>query len=156
MITNAQLETNFRVLRALSIATDPDFYSSNGKTWDRYANTLYFLKTSSDYKKLLVNEAAEKEAAASSLDDLSTTLSEFVLRIEANVAKKVNAPIERNYKTNIGYTYDDPKLGKKVRGYLDLKKASDEDLQSIVDDVPEARKELMYRSLTQKNNNTNE
>ena len=154
MRTEAQLETNFRVLSALSAADKSDFYSSNGKTWDRYANTAYFYETSDEYKKLLVDEAAEKEAVASSLDDLTPELSAFVLRIEANLEKKRNAPLERNYKTNIGYTYDDRKLGKKVRGYLDLKKASDEDLQSIIDDVPEARKELMYRALIEKNNNT--
>jgi hypothetical protein len=152
----ALFKTNQRVMDALFNSTNSDYYSSDGKTWDPYASTIYFRDTSDKYQKSLVAEAAEKELKAASLDDLSPALSEFILRVEDRVAKQASAPIERNYKTNIGYTYEDPKSGKKVRGYLDIKKASEADLQSIIDDVPEARLELMYRSLTQKNNNTNQ
>lgn len=148
--------TNQRVADAFFNSVDSDYYSSDGQTWDQYASTVYFQDTTDKYQKELLKEAAEKELKAASLDDLSPALSEFVLRIEKQVAERASAPIERNYKTNIGYTYEDPSSGKKTKGYLDLKKASNEDLQSIVDDVPEARLELMYRVLAQESNNTNE
>lgn len=149
-------KTNQRVADAFFNSLDSDYYSSDGQTWDRYASTIYFEGTTAKYNAELLKEAIEKELKAASLDDLSPALSEFVLRVEKRVAERASAPIERNYKTNIGYTAEDPKSGKKTKGYLDLQKASDADLQSIVDDVPEARLELMYRALTQESNNTNE
>jgi hypothetical protein len=153
----AFFQTNQRVADALFNSVDADYYSSDGETWDPYADTVYFNETTAKYNASLLKEAAEKELKAESLDDLSPALSEFILRVEKRVAERASSPLERNYKTNIGYTYEDPKSGKKVRGYLDIKNASDADLQSIIDDVPEARLELMYRAITQVNsNNTNE
>lgn len=148
-------KTNQRVADAFFNSVDADYYSSDGHTWDPHASTIYFVDTTAKYNTELAKEAAEKELKAASLDDLSPALSEFVLRVEKRVAERASAPIERNYMTNIGYTYEDPQSGKKTKGYLDLKNISDLDLQSIVEDVPEARLELMYRVLTQKSNNTN-
>lgn len=147
---------NQRIAGAFFNSVDPDYYSSDGQTWDPYASTMYFVDTTAKYTAELAKQAAEKELKAASLDDLPPALSEFVLRVEKRVAERGSAPIERNYKTNIGYTSEDPKSGKKIKGYLDLEKASDADLQSIVDDVPEARLELIYRDLTQESNKTND
>lgn len=149
-------KTNQRVADAFFNSVDPDYYSSDGQIWDPHASTMFFVETTSKFNAELLKEAAKKELKAESLDDLSPALSEFVLRVEKRVAERASAPIERNYETNIGYMSEDSKSGERTLGYVDLKKAADADLQSIVEDVPEARLELMYRALTQDSSKTNE
>jgi hypothetical protein len=56
----------------------------------------------------------------------------------------------------IPYSYEDPVTKTRVKKYIDLKTISDYDLNSLVDSVPEAQYELLYRSMTNENNNTNE
>lgn len=155
MSTQSKISVD-RVNNALWAAKDSDFYSGDGKTWDQYANNLYAYRTSDEYRRLIVSEAAKTEFVPKDKElEFSDEFVKFILRVEDRVQKEKNAPITRKFKTMIPYSYEDPETGKRVKNFLDLKTASDYDLQSIVDDVPEARDELLYRSLIGENNNTN-
>jgi hypothetical protein len=146
-----------RVDNVLLSAEDSDFYSSDGKTWDQYADSHYFYKTSDEYKRLILTESQKMEFVPKDEElDFSDTFIEFVLRVEARLEREKNAPLVRNYSTMISYSYEDPESENRVKKYLDLKTLSDYDLENLTDQIPEALKELMYRALISKNNNTNQ
>lgn len=147
--------TASRVTDALIAAQDSDFYSSDGVTWDENADSLYFYGTSDKFKYSLLSEAQKLEFAPKDKEfPFSPEFIELILRIENRLEKNRKAPISRTYPTNIPYSFEDPETGKRVKKYLDLKTASNYELESLVGQIPEALYELLYRSVTGKNNTT--
>jgi hypothetical protein len=68
---------------ALHMAEESDFYSRNGKTWDKTANDIGYFYTSYDFKKSIIEEMNMLDPASTSLDGLSDEVLAFLDRVES-------------------------------------------------------------------------
>jgi hypothetical protein len=137
-----------RVASAFSEAIPLDFYSRDGSTWDGDADGASEFSVQSDkYQGLLSAEAQKAENKTSKLSDLSEQLQRFIKRVEARVLSVKMIPMERTHRTvfDINTKNIDGSSGKTS---LDLKDMTYEELLGVSSILPEARKEILFRTIS--------
>lgn len=135
-----------RVAYAFSAALPPDFYSRDGTTWDGNADgDSEFYKQSGKYRELLYAEAQKAENKTSELSELSDQLQQFINRVEAKSLSVKMIPMERTHRTVFEINTKNVD-GTHSKTSLDLTKLTYEDLLEVSSILPEARKEILFRS----------
>lgn len=141
-------EFSRRVARAFTSAIPSDFYSRDGKTWDGTADgASEFAEQTDEYQFLLEGEAQRAENSTSTLSELSEQLRQFIERVESRVLSVKMIPMERTHRTVFDINTKNVD-GSHSKTSLDIKKLNYEELLEVSSILPEARKEILFRTIS--------
>jgi hypothetical protein len=143
-----QADFSRRVASAFSAATPLDFYSRDGSTWDGTADgASEFYVQSNNYRGVLLVEAQKAENKTSELSELSEQLQQLIQRVEAKALSVKMIPMERTHRTVFAINTKNVD-GSHSQTSMDLKDMTYEELLGVSSIMPEARKEILFRTIS--------
>lgn len=143
-----QADFSRRVGSAFSSAIPLDFYSRDGLAWDGNADgASEFYKQSATYRDLMYTEAQKAENKTSELSELSEQLQQFIERVETRALSVKMIPMERTHRTVFDINTKNVD-GSHSKTSLDIKELNYEELLEVSSILPEARKEILFRTIS--------